>query len=231
MILQRMYGAACMPPFGHLRPGAPQMRFVETELRDAWLIEPVPARDLRGFFARTFCAREFADHGLTARFVQHSTSYSAARGTLRGMHFQRAPHGEAKVVSCLQGVIWDVIIDLRPESPTYRGWRGFELDAENRRQLYVPEGFAHGFQTLCDDTEVGYLISAFYAPHAGDGVRYNDPAFSIDWPLAVSAISAKDRTWPDFVDRRRDASATIDIQGRARTSPHPSQESVAFNHG
>jgi dTDP-4-dehydrorhamnose 3,5-epimerase len=176
------------------------MRFDETNLSDAWLIEPMPARDHRGFFARTFCAEEFAGRGLTARFVQHSTSQSVARGTLRGMHFQRAPYGEVKVVTCLKGGIWDVIIDLRPGSPSYRRWQGFELTAENRRQLYVPEGFAHGFQTLCDGTEVGYLISALYEPQAADGVRYDDPAFAIDWPLPVRVISEKDRSWPDFLD-------------------------------
>jgi dTDP-4-dehydrorhamnose 3,5-epimerase len=174
------------------------MRFSQTELRGAWLIEPVPARDERGFFARTFCVHEFADHGLTTRFVQHNTSYSVARETLRGMHFQRAPHAEVKVVSCLKGAIWDVIIDLRPESPTYCEWQGFELTADNYRQLYVPEGFAHGFQTLCADSEVGYLISAFYAPAAASGVRHDDPAFAIDWPLPVSVISEKDKSWPDF---------------------------------
>ena len=176
------------------------MRFNQTELCGAWLIEPVPARDERGFFARTFCAQEFSEHGLTTRFVQHNISSSAVRGTLRGMHFQRAPHSEVKVVSCLKGAIWDVIIDLRPESPSYRRWQGFELSTDNRLQLYVPEGFAHGFQTLCDDVEVGYLISAFYAPTAASGLRHDDPAFAINWPLPVSVISEKDRTWPDFLD-------------------------------
>jgi dTDP-4-dehydrorhamnose 3,5-epimerase len=175
------------------------MRFDETKLTGAWLIEPLPARDHRGSFARTFCAREFATHRLVTDFVQHSTSLSLTRGTLRGMHFQRAPHGEVKVVSCLKGALWDVIIDLRPGSLTYRCWQGFELTGENRRQLYVPEGFAHGFQTLCDDTEASYLISAFYAPEAATGVRYDDPAFTIDWPLPVTVISEKDRSWPDFV--------------------------------
>ena len=175
------------------------MRFSRTELCDAWLIEPVPARDERGFFARTFCIREFAEHGLTTRFVQHSTSASTRRGTLRGMHFQRAPHGEAKVVTCSRGAIWDVIVDLRPRSPSYRRWQGFELTAGNRRQLYIPEGFAHGFQTLCDDVEVSYLISAFYAPAAAGGVRHDDPTLAIEWPLPVSVISEKDRTWPDLV--------------------------------
>jgi dTDP-4-dehydrorhamnose 3,5-epimerase len=174
------------------------MRFHETELCGAWLIEPMPHHDDRGFFARTFCVREYAERGLATSFVQNSTSHSVARATLRGMHYQRAPHGEIKVVSCLKGAIWDVIIDLRPESPSYRRWQGFELTGENRSQLYVPAGFAHGFQTLRDDTEVGYLISAFYAPAAATGVRYDDPAFAIDWPLSVVSISEKDRAWPDF---------------------------------
>ena len=175
------------------------MLFEETDLCGAWLIEAEPAHDERGFFARTFCAREFATRGLTTHFVQNSTSQSKRRGTLRGMHFQRPPHGEVKVVSCLRGALWDVIIDLRPGSPTYRQWQGFELTAANRRQLYIPEGFAHGFQTLCDDTQAGYLISAFYVPEAAAGVRYDDPAFGIAWPLPVSVISDKDRSWPDFL--------------------------------
>ena len=176
------------------------MRFEETKLCGAWLIEAEPAHDERGFFARTFCAREYGERGLTTQFVQNSTSHSNARGTLRGMHFQRAPHAEVKVVSCLKGALWDVIIDLRPESPTYRRWQGFELSAANQRQLYIPAGFAHGFQTLCDDTRAGYLISAFYVPQAAAGVRYDDPAFGIDWPLPASVISEKDRSWPDFLD-------------------------------
>jgi dTDP-4-dehydrorhamnose 3,5-epimerase len=176
------------------------MRFEETKLCGAWLIEPAPARDDRGFFARTFCAQEFADRGLATHFVQHSTSYSARRGTLRGMHFQRAPHAEVKVVTCLKGAVWDVIIDLRPGSPSYRTWQGFELTAENRRRLYVPEGFAHGFQSLRDASEVAYLISTFYAPEAAWGVRYDDPTFGIEWPLPFAAISEKDKTWPDFAD-------------------------------
>ena len=174
------------------------MDFVQTKLLNAWLINPTPARDDRGFFARTFCVREFEDYGLQTSFVQHSTSYSAKRGTLRGMHFQRTPHSEAKLVRCLKGVIWDVIIDLRPSSSTYCHWQGFELTSENRCQLYVPKGFAHGLQTLCDDTEVGYLISEFYAPTAADGVRFDDSAFAINWPLPVTAISEKDAAWPDF---------------------------------
>ena len=174
------------------------MGFVETKLPGAWVVDLKPARDHRGFFARTFCVQAYADHGLTTGFVQHSTSQSVLRGTLRGMHFQRPPHSEVKVVRCLKGAIWDVIIDLRPASPTYRSWQGFELTAENQRQLYVPQGFAHGFQTLYDDTQVGYLISAFYAPQAASGVRYDDPAFGIEWPLPFAEISEKDRNWPDF---------------------------------
>ena len=176
------------------------MHFEETNLCGAWLIDLAPTRDHRGFFARTFCVQAYADHGLTTGFVQHSISQSVARGTLRGMHFQRPPRSEVKVVRCLKGAIWDVIIDLRADSATYRRWQGFELTADNQRQLYVPEGFAHGFQTLCDDTRVSYLISAFYAPLAASGVRYDDPAFAIDWPLPVSEISEKDSTWPDFRD-------------------------------
>lgn len=176
------------------------MLITPTRLNGAWLVEPEPIHDHRGFFARTFCVREFGVHGLETRFVQHSTSQSAQRGSLRGMHFQRSPFGEVKVVTCSKGAIWDVIIDLRPESPTYRRWQGFELTAENRRRLYVPKGFAHGFQTLEADAEVGYLISEFYAPEAASGVRFNDPCFGIDWPLPIAAISPKDAEWPDFVD-------------------------------
>lgn len=174
------------------------LRFIETHLRDAWLIEPLAVRDERGSFTRTFCRGEFAEHGLQTVFVQHSCSRSHIRGTIRGMHFQRAPHAEVKIVSCRSGAIWDVIIDLRTGSPTYCRWQGFELTADSNRQLYVPAGFAHGFQSLCADTEVSYLISAFYAPTAAAGVRYDDPAFDINWPLHVAAISEKDRSWPDF---------------------------------
>lgn len=176
------------------------MRASPTELHGAWLIEPEPASDERGFFARTFCVREFAALGLETNFVQHSMSQSKQCGTLRGMHFQRDPHGEVKVVTCTKGALWDVIIDLRPSSPTYRHWQGFELTATNRRRLYVPKGFAHGFQTLETDTEAGYLISAFYAPDAASGVRFDDPRFGIRWPLPASVVSPKDASWPAFQD-------------------------------
>lgn len=147
---------------------------------------------------RTFCALEFSEHGLETKFVQHSTSYSSERGTLRGMHFQRAPHGEVKLVSCLRGAVWDVIIDLRPASRTYMSWEGYLLNDKNRRQLYVPEGFAHGFQTLMAETEVGYLISAYYAPGFADGLRHDDPHFGVSWPLTPAAMSDRDLTWPEF---------------------------------
>jgi dTDP-4-dehydrorhamnose 3,5-epimerase len=178
------------------------MRFIETNFHDAWLIEPVPAKDVRGSFMRTFCQQEFGERGLETIYVQQSCSRSHLRGTIRGMHFQHPPHSEIKLVSCRKGAIWDVIIDLRPDSATYCQWQGFELTADNDHQLYVPAGFAHGFQSLCTDIEVNYLISAFYKPAAADGVRYDDPAFVIEWPLHVAAISEKDRSWPDFVPLR-----------------------------
>ena len=154
--------------------------------------------DDRGFFARTFCADEFAAQGLPTEFVQQNTSYSANKGTLRGMHFQTAPHGEDKLIRCLRGAIVDIIIDLRPDSPTYKKWEAFELDDVNKRQLLVPKGFGHGFQTVSDHVEVTYLVSAKYTPSAEGGVRWNDPAFGITWPLAPTDMSDKDRNWPDF---------------------------------
>lgn len=174
------------------------MRIRQTSLQHAVLIEPVPVSDERGRFERSFCVREFEAAGLHAGFVQHSQSWSSAKGTVRGMHFQNAPHGEVKLVRCLRGRIWDVIIDLRRSSPTFLRWEAFELSSENRHQLYVPEGFAHGFQTLCDDVEVGYMISTSYAPESANGVRHDDPTFGISWPLPVAAISAKDSHWPDY---------------------------------
>jgi len=174
------------------------MRFEQTDLDGAHLVHPEPMRDRRGFFARTFCVKEFSAHGLETNFPQHSISYSHRKGTLRGMHLQRAPHGEVKLVRCLTGAIFDVIIDVRPNSPTFRHWRGFELSAENRDQLYIPEGFAHGFQTLTDNAQVNYLISKFYAPDAAAGFRYDDGAFNISWPLPVSEIAEKDLAWSAF---------------------------------
>ncbi len=176
------------------------MRFCQIELSDARLIELEPIQDERGFFSRTYCSKEFAAHGLETNFVQHSLSYSARRGTLRGLHFQAEPHAEVKVVDCVKGALWDVIVDLRAASPTYGQWQAFELTAQNRCQLYIPAGFAHGFQTLQNDTEARYLISAFHEPLAARGLRYDDPSLAIPWPLPVEVISAKDRAWPGFLE-------------------------------
>jgi dTDP-4-dehydrorhamnose 3,5-epimerase len=174
------------------------MIFIETELKGAYIIDLERREDERGFFARTWCQQEFEAHGLVARIVQANTSYNKAKGTLRGMHYQRAPHAETKLVRASRGAIYDVIVDLRPDSPTFKRWIGVELTADNRRALFVPEGFAHGFQTLEDNTDVSYQVSAFYTPGAEGGLRYNDPAFDIEWPLPVSVISPKDADWPDF---------------------------------
>jgi dTDP-4-dehydrorhamnose 3,5-epimerase len=174
------------------------MKFTESDIPGAWLIEPEPIRDNRGAFARIFCEKEFAARELAIRYPQHSVSHNVTRGTLRGLHYQEAPFAETKVVSCIRGAIFDVCVDLRPQSPTFRQWRGFELSAQNRNLFYIPAGCAHGFQTLTDDAEVHYLISEFYTPEASRGVRYDDPAFAINWPLPVSVISDKDCGWPDF---------------------------------
>lgn len=174
------------------------MIFQNTRIHETCLIEPERIGDSRGSFARNFCAREFAAHGLATDFPQHSVSRNARRGTLRGMHFQTAPHEEAKLVWCTHGAIFDVCLDLRPASPTYLQWEGFELSAENGRQLYIPPGCAHGFQTLADDAEIFYRISAYYAPEASTGVRFDDKAFGIEWPLPVTVMSDKDKAWPDF---------------------------------
>jgi dTDP-4-dehydrorhamnose 3,5-epimerase len=162
------------------------------------MIELEPATDDRGFFARTFCSQEFGAAGLATVFVQQSFSHSARAGTVRGMHFQRAPHQEVKVIRCLAGAIHDVLIDLRPGSATYMQWEAYELAAAGGCQLYVPAGFAHGFQTLAPATEVGYMVTAFYEPQAAAGVRHDDPAFNIAWPLPVTDISSKDKSWPDY---------------------------------
>lgn len=172
------------------------MLFHDTDLQDARLIELRPIGDSRGSFARTFSRVEFAAAGMASDYVQQNTSVSASRGTVRGLHFQRAPHTEAKLVRCLRGAILDVIVDLRAESPTYLRHQGFELSDVNRHQLYVPPGFAHGFQTLMDDTEVSYLVSSAYAPQAEGGIRHDDPLLSIDWPLSVTVVSDKDASWP-----------------------------------
>lgn len=172
------------------------MRFTETRLSGVWLVEPVASGDSRGSFARTFCTQEFEEHGLVTSFVQHSMSHSVMKHTLRGLHFQKAPHQEDKLVSCTRGAIWDVAVDLRPDSPTYLRWTGAVLSEDNRAQLYIPKGFAHGFQSLRDDSVVNYLISTPYSPAASTGVRYDDPAISVSWPAKPSVMSDKDMSWP-----------------------------------
>ena len=174
------------------------MKFTETPLPGAFVVDLEPLRDERGFFARTFCAREFAVHGLEPRVAQCSLSSNAKAGTLRGMHFQEAPVSEAKLIRCVQGAVHDVVVDLRPQSATYRRHFAVELSVENRRALFIPESFAHGFQTLTDHTEIEYQMSEFHSPDAARGFRYDDPVFAIRWPLAVSMIAPQDLAWPLF---------------------------------
>jgi dTDP-4-dehydrorhamnose 3,5-epimerase len=168
------------------------MKFVETELKGAFIVEPEPLEDERGFFTRLFCEQEFSAQRLETRFVQCSISFNHRKGTLRGMHYQAPPHEEAKIVRCTAGAIYDVIIDLRQESATYGKWTGVELSAGNRRMLYVPQGFAHGFQTLEDNSEVFYQISQFYDPHSARTARWDNPEFGIRWPLAPTSMSDGD---------------------------------------
>jgi dTDP-4-dehydrorhamnose 3,5-epimerase len=169
-----------------------------TPLEGVWLLEPERFPDHRGFFARTWCAEDFAAHGLDARVAQSSLSFNHRAGTLRGMHYQAHPHGETKVVRCTAGAVLDVALDLRPGSPSHGQWTSAELTAENRCSLYIPEGVAHGFQTLVDGAEVLYLISVPQHPPSARGVRWNDPRFAIQWPLPVSEISSRDAAYPDF---------------------------------
>jgi dTDP-4-dehydrorhamnose 3,5-epimerase len=172
------------------------MNFTSTNLRDAWVVELEPRNDDRGFFSRTFCAREFEEHGLKSAFVQANLSYNYKKGTLRGMHYQLPPGAETKLVRCTAGAIYDVIVDLRPESPTYLQHFGIELTADNRKALYVPELFGHGYLTLTDGAEVVYQVGEFYAPGHERGLRYDDPALGIQWPIAIELLSDKDRSWP-----------------------------------
>jgi dTDP-4-dehydrorhamnose 3,5-epimerase len=171
------------------------MRFIATELAGAYIVEPEPHKDSRGLFARIFCAQEFREHGLVDTFVQCNTSWNARKGTLRGLHYQLPPSSEIKLVRCTAGALWDVIVDLRPGSPTYLQHVGVELTAKNRRALYIPEMFAHGFQTLEDGTEVFYQMSEFYAPKSARGLRFDDPKLAIEWPLPVTSTSDQDRNW------------------------------------
>jgi dTDP-4-dehydrorhamnose 3,5-epimerase len=175
------------------------MFFTETKLKCAFIIEPDKLEDDRGFFARSWCQREFEAHGLSPRLVQCSISFSKKKGTLRGMHYQIAPYAEAKLVRCTSGSIYDAIIDLRPESSTFAQHIGEILTAHNHKMLYVPEGFAHGFLTLEDNTELFYQMSEFYSPEYARGVRWDDPAFAIEWPLAPSVMSDRDRDCPSYI--------------------------------
>ena len=174
------------------------MKFSETRLRGAFVIDLDKHEDERGHFARVWCAREFARHGLPDRMVQASMSHTRLAGTLRGLHWQAAPHAEDKLVRCTRGALWDAIVDVRPQSPTYCDWIGVELSEENGRMLFVPKGFAHGFVTLTDDAAVSYQMTAEYAPESARGARHDDPAFAIRWPVPVLHMSARDRSWPDF---------------------------------
>lgn len=174
------------------------MIFAETRLNGAYVIDVEKKEDNRGFFARTFCKREFGEYGLKTDYAQCNLSLTKKAGCIRGMHYQTSPNEEVKLVRCIKGAIYDVIIDLRHDSLTYGEWIGVELTSYNYRMLYVPEGFAHGFQSLTDDTEVYYFVSQFYAPESERGLRYNDPVFNIEWPMDVTVISDKDRNWPDY---------------------------------
>jgi len=175
------------------------MIFKETQLKGAFIIETQPIGDNRGFFARAWCQKEFEAHGLISSFVQANVTFSPKLGTLRGLHYQIAPHEEVKLVRCTRGAIYDVIIDLRPKSPTYKQWLATNLTADNCKMIYIPGGFAHGYQILMDDTEVFYQVGQFYAPEYERGIRWNDPGFAVDWPINSPLIlSEKDKRWPDF---------------------------------
>ena len=172
------------------------MIFKQTTLPGAYLIEPERINDHRGFFARVWCERELHQHGLKSELRQSNIGFSCRKGTLRGLHFQKPPHAEVKIVRCTRGAIFDVVVDLRPESSSYKRWFGVELSEENGRMIYVPEGFAQGYITLADNTEMNYHTSEFYDAEAASGIRYDDQAFAIQWPLAPTVVSEQDRNWP-----------------------------------
>lgn len=174
------------------------MKFIETELRGAFIVETEKISDDRGFFARIWCKNEYERHGLESNILQSNVGFSVHRGTLRGLHFQLPPYDEVKIIRCTRGKVFDVIVDLRAESPTFKRWVGVELTQDNFRMLYVPKGFAQGYLTMDMNTEIYYHTSQFYAPGHAKGVRYNDSAFKIDWPGDIKVISAADRNWPDF---------------------------------
>lgn len=174
------------------------MRFIDTPLADLAVVEPEPVEDARGFFARTYCSEAFRERGMQRYFPQCNTSFNLRKGTIRGLHFQKTPHEEAKLVRCVRGSIFDVAVDLRRHSPTFLRWFGVELNQDNRRALYVPRGFAHGFQTLSDASEVLYMMGEKYRAEAAAGVRWNDPVFDIRWPVEAAVLSPKDQSYADF---------------------------------
>lgn len=198
------------------------MIFKETRIPGAFIIETEQIEDDRGFFVRQWCKNEFEAHGLASGFVQANATLSKKRGTIRGLHYQTAPHEEAKLVRCIRGAMFDVIIDLRPSSSTYAQWLGTELRADDHTMIYIPEGMAHGYQILEDDTEVFYQVSQFYAPGVEQGVRWNDPAFEIEWPEAHAPIlSEKDRNWPDCIVRDSSVRGSTVVQPPAPSRLNP----------
>ena len=176
------------------------MLFEEVRVKGAFIIKPERRMDDRGYFARMYCERELADHGLVGRIGQINTGFSPRPGTLRGLHYQVSPHAEVKIIRCVRGAVYDVVVDLRPDSPTFKQWFGVELSADNGWLLYAPEGTAHGYLTLTNDTELIYMTSCPYAPQAARGVRFDDPAFAIEWPAEARVLSQADRSWPNFSD-------------------------------
>jgi dTDP-4-dehydrorhamnose 3,5-epimerase len=174
------------------------MIFTELALKGVYLIEPDRREDERGFFARTFCVEEFSARGLDPAIAQCNVSYNRRRGTLRGLHYQTPPYAEAKLVRCTAGAVFDVVVDIRPSSPTFKWWLGVELSAENRKMLYIPEGFAHGFQTLEDHTQLFYQISKVYVPEAARGIKWDDPTIGIAWPMTPLVVSARDQGYPEL---------------------------------
>jgi dTDP-4-dehydrorhamnose 3,5-epimerase len=190
--------------------------FRETDLAGAYTVDPEPLEDERGFFARVWCAQEFAEHGLSTAVSQSSLAYNRAEGTLRGMHWQVDPFAETKLVRCVRGSVYDVIVDLRPGSATFARWTAVTLTAESRRALYVPEGFAHGYLTLEPDSEVWYQMSAPHEREAARGFRWNDPRFRIEWPREPAVVSERDRVWPDFAE---DALQPLDGVGESSVPP------------
>lgn len=198
------------------------MRFTQGPIEGVWLIEPVPHADSRGSFARTFCVEEFREHGLATNFSQHSISHSTMKHTLRGLHFQAPPFEEEKLVSCIQGAVWDVAVDLRPQSPTYLEWMAVLLSPENRQQIYIPKGCAHGFQSLKADSVVAYLISTPYHAESARGLRYDDPALQITWPAPPTAMSEKDQNWPAIVPVRTVRPYARSERGQAAAEAHSS---------